>query len=163
MRQQISLMKPNISTLKHHVSELSHHSFAKNLHWVTQMSHLITVLWATTYYILAMHTVHCTVSSHHYPLSHDTSIPWETLSPSCELHCFKFRRIFRQIDVVRRGTSANRRKYSGIFFRCICVFFPVAFRVQQKFPVQIFHDMFCFCCSVKSFCRRTVWNTALES
>ena len=79
------------------------------------------------------------------------------------IHCFKFRRIFRQIDVVRRGTSANRRKYSGIFSRCICAFFPVAFRVQRKFPVRIFHDMFCYCRSVANFCGRTVWNTALES
>ena len=39
----------------------------------------------------------------------------------------------------------------------------VAFRVQHKFPVRIFHDMFCFRRSVESFCRRTVWNTALES
>ena len=27
----------------------------------------------------------------------------------CLFHCFKFPRIFRQIDVVRRSTSANRR------------------------------------------------------
>ena len=45
------------------------------------------------------------------------------------IHCFKFPQIFRQIDVVRRGTLANRRKYSGIFFRCICGYFPVYLRV----------------------------------
>ena len=75
-------------------------------------------------------------------------------------HCFKFRRIFRQIDVVRRGTSVN----IPVFFSGASVrFFMVAFRVQHKFPVRIFHDMFCFRRSVESFCRRTVWNTALES
>ena len=45
------------------------------------------------------------------------------------LHCFKFRRIFLQIDGRRRGSSANGRKYSGIFFQCICRHFPVFLRV----------------------------------
>ena len=52
---------------------------------------------------------------------------WWLRSP--EIHCFKFPRIFRQIDVVRRGTSANRHKYSGIFFRCIWGYFPVYLRI----------------------------------
>ena len=55
---------------------------------------------------------------------------------SGHLQCFKFRRIFRQMDVVRRRTSANRRKYSnpvifshkltGIIKHCTFVhwFFP---------------------------------------
>ena len=54
----------------------------------------------------------------------------------CSPHCFKFRRIFRQIDVVSRGTSANRCKYSGIFFRCMCGFFPIKFSDQRIFPTN---------------------------
>ena len=30
---------------------------------------------------------------------------------------------------MRRGTSANKCKYSGIFFLCICGYFPVYLRV----------------------------------
>ena len=44
-------------------------------------------------------------------------------------HCFKFQRIFRQIDVVRRGTSGN-------FIRCMGRYFSVKFSVQRIFPTN---------------------------
>ena len=55
---------------------------------------------------------------------------------SMKTHCFKFRRIFHQIDVVRRGTSANRRKYSSIFFRCMCGVFSGDFLNPNEFFPQ---------------------------
>ena len=57
--------------------------------------------------------------------------------------CFKFRQIFCQIDIVRRSISANRSKYSSVFFRCICGYFPVALWVLTNFSNKltwIFHE-----------------------
>ena len=50
-------------------------------------------------------------------------------------HCFKFLQFFRQIDVVRLVTSANRRKLSGYFFGIWAHSFQGSFKFYRIFSV----------------------------
>ena len=50
-------------------------------------------------------------------------------------HCFKFLQFFRQIEVVRLVTSANRRKLSGYFFGIWAHSFLGSFKFYRIFSV----------------------------